>query len=48
MKKSPTSRKEREEWGTPRIPRHIWQRRFYDFNVWTNQKRIEKLTSGTC
>jgi len=24
-------------------PRHIWQRRFYDFNVWTEQKRIEKL-----
>ena len=24
-------------------PRHIWQRRFYDFNVWTERKRIEKL-----
>jgi putative transposase len=24
-------------------PRHIWQRRFYDFNVWTEKKRIEKL-----
>jgi hypothetical protein len=24
------------------------QRRFYDFNVWTDQKRIEKLTIGTC
>jgi putative transposase len=22
---------------------HIWQRRFYDFNVWTEYKRIEKL-----
>jgi putative transposase len=22
---------------------HIWQRRFYDFNVWTEHKRIEKL-----
>lgn len=22
---------------------HIWQRRFYDFNVWTERKRIEKL-----
>jgi len=21
----------------------VWQRRFYDFNVWTEQKRIEKL-----
>jgi putative transposase len=48
MKKSPTSRTEREKWGTPRIPRHVWQRRFYDFKVWTDQKRIEELTSGTC
>jgi putative transposase len=22
---------------------HVWQRRFYDFNVWTKRKRIEKL-----
>ncbi len=22
---------------------HVWQRRFYDFNVWTEHKRIEKL-----
>lgn len=22
---------------------HIWQRRFYDFNVWTEKKRVEKL-----
>ncbi len=22
---------------------HFWQRRFYDFNVWTEKKRIEKL-----
>jgi putative transposase len=41
--KSPTSRTEREKWGTPPIPRYIWQRRFYDFNVWTEHKRIEKL-----
>jgi putative transposase len=26
-----------------RIPQHIWQKRFYDFNVWTERKRIEKL-----
>ena len=25
------------------IPQHIWQRRFYDFNVWTEHKRVEKL-----
>ena len=24
-------------------PRHLWQARFYDFNVWTERKRIEKL-----
>jgi putative transposase len=24
-------------------PEHFWQRRFYDFNVWSNHKRIEKL-----
>ena len=22
---------------------HIWQKRFYDFNVWTERKRVEKL-----
>jgi putative transposase len=21
----------------------IWQRRFYDFNVWSHEKRVEKL-----
>ncbi len=26
-----------------RSPRHFWQRRFYDFNVWSARKRIEKL-----
>ncbi len=24
-------------------PQHIWQKRFYDFNVWSDRKRIEKL-----
>jgi putative transposase len=24
--------------------RSFWQRRFYDFNVWTWKKRIEKLS----
>jgi putative transposase len=24
-------------------PGHVWQKRFYDFNVWTERKRIEKL-----
>lgn len=22
---------------------HVWQHRFYDFNVWSERKRIEKL-----
>jgi putative transposase len=44
----PTSRKKREKWGTPTLfddlpPKHFWQRRFYDFNVWTRNKRVEKL-----
>jgi putative transposase len=25
------------------VPRRFWQARFYDFNVWTEKKRIEKL-----
>ena len=24
-------------------PVHVWQARFYDFNVWTEHKRVEKL-----
>jgi putative transposase len=24
-------------------PEQVWQRRFYDFNVWTEKKRVEKL-----
>ncbi len=39
----PTSRKRSEKWGTPATPNHFWQARFYDFNVWTEKKRIEKL-----
>ena len=29
--------------GTPIHPHRFWQARFYDFNVWTERKRIEKL-----
>ncbi len=25
------------------VPQHIWQKRFYDFNVWSNRKHVEKL-----
>ena len=27
----------------PDMSHHVWHRRFYDFNVWTERKRIEKL-----
>ena len=25
------------------VPMRFWEARFYDFNVWTERKRIEKL-----
>jgi len=25
------------------VPDRFWQARFYDFNVWTERKRVEKL-----
>jgi putative transposase len=50
---APSSRKGSENWGTPINPsvgkskpvnpNRFWQARFYDFNVWTEKKRIEKL-----
>ena len=42
---NPMSRKNSETWGIPpyRAPNRFWQTRFYDFNVWTEKKRIEKL-----
>ena len=27
----------------PPSPAHFWQRRFYDFNVWTRKKEVEKI-----
>jgi putative transposase len=29
--------------GCDYASQHVWQKRFYDFNVWTERKRIEKL-----
>jgi putative transposase len=29
--------------GSREVSTHFWQRRFYDFNVWTARKRIEKI-----
>jgi len=40
---APRSRESCETWGTPVHPDRFWQARFYDFNVWTERKRIEKL-----
>ncbi len=45
---TPMSRKRSETWGTPenrpeQNSNRFWQARFYDFNVWTEKKRIEKL-----
>jgi putative transposase len=44
----PRSRNTSETSGTPSLgghqkPNRFWQARFYDFNVWTEKKRIEKL-----
>ena len=27
----------------PEEPQHVWQRRFYDFHVFSERKRVEKL-----
>jgi putative transposase len=44
----PTSPKTQEKLGTVKLfdnsaPKHFWQRRFYDFNVWSAHKHREKL-----
>ena len=39
LRQSPKSR-QKSLWPAPT---HIWQPRYYDFNVWTERKRIEKL-----
>ena len=40
---APRSRKTGETWGTQVHPDRFWMARFYDFNVFTERKRIEKL-----
>jgi len=30
-------------WSTPTAVGHVWQRRFYDFVVFSEKKRVEKL-----
>jgi len=34
---------ENEGLPSARVPRHVWQARFYDFNVWSQKKFVEKL-----
>ena len=34
---------QRDLFGNGAQPRAFWQARFYDFNVWTTRKRVEKL-----
>ncbi len=40
---NPGSRKSGETGGTRSVPRRFWEQRFYDFNVRTERKRVEKL-----
>ncbi len=40
-KGKPASEAQATLWSFPR--NRIWQKRFYDFNVWSTRKRIEKL-----
>jgi len=35
--------RQRSLFGEEPQPRAFWQARFYDFNVWTTKKRVEKL-----
>jgi putative transposase len=41
--RSPTQPLQSRLWAESLEQRHVWQARFYDFNVWSKGKRIEKL-----
>ncbi len=43
LHRQPTHPKTADEWGTRTVTGPIWQKRFYNFNVCTSQKRVEKL-----
>jgi hypothetical protein len=43
LHRQPTHPNTADEWGTRAITGPIWQKRFYDFNVCSTEKRIEKL-----
>ena len=42
-KKRRRDARQRHLFGEERLRRSFWQARFYDFNVWTTKKRVEKL-----
>jgi putative transposase len=42
-RKKRTDPRQRNLFGEEPVRRSFWQARFYDFNVWTTKKRVEKL-----
>jgi hypothetical protein len=38
-----TDLRQSQLWADAHNPKHFWQTRFYDFNVWSDEKRVEKL-----
>ena len=42
-KRKRTDPRQRHLFGEEPLRRSFWQARFYDFNVWTTKKRVEKL-----
>jgi hypothetical protein len=42
-KKKRKDPRQRNLFGNPASQPAFWQARFYDFNVWTTKKRVEKL-----
>jgi putative transposase len=42
-KRKRTDPRQRDLFGERNLRRAFWQARFYDFNVWTTKKRVEKL-----
>jgi putative transposase len=43
LHRQPTHPNPADEWGTRTSIGRIWQKRFYDFNVSTSEKQVEKL-----
>jgi putative transposase len=43
MLKQRTSHRLRSEFSDGERPTQFWQHRFYDFNVWSRKKKVEKL-----